>query len=145
MFQILDIPFTAVGFTVTDDAGTIRTASTINPAAVILPEIETFITGGTTPTGIVYPPINPGILAQVLVYVNRWIALGTRTSKISTGNVGDLSQVTNDPKEERQLIREFIRGAIPFWTRYAYLLKQSGDGVSSSPAGGGRTSIPFVR
>ena len=146
LFQILDIPYTTTGYTLTDDLGTLRSSAAITPSSVILPEIEAFITGGTI-HGITYPVMDSGVLAQLLVYINRWIALGTQVTTIEKGMVGTTTQVTNRPQDERALIREYTRNTVPFFTRYAYLKKQMGDGVSShAPGGGGGSgSIMMVR
>lgn len=141
LFEILSIPYTTVGYTLTDDLGTVRSAAAITPSATILPEIEAFFTGGTI-HGITYPPMDAGVLARILYYINEWIAIDIYNTRVVAGGIGEgaISQVTDDPREARQNIREFVRNAVPFLTRYAYLLKQQGDAMSSQGAGGSSMS-----
>jgi len=130
LFEILSIPYTDVGYTLTDDLGTVRSAAAITPSAAILPEIEMFFTGGTI-HGITYSQINVHVLNKIKGYIKRWAELGTRVTKITDGGIDGLTRISMDPKDERGLIREFIRNSVPFYTRYAYMLKQQGDGLSS--------------
>jgi hypothetical protein len=74
--------------------------------------------------------------AQLLVYINRWIALGTTTTTITGGSVCEIQGVTNDPNAERSLLRDKVQKMVPFYKKYQYLAKL---------AGGGGTTIEFIR
>jgi hypothetical protein len=145
LFEVLGIPYTTTGYTLTDDLGSVRSSAAITPAVTILPEIEAFFTGGVI-NGITYLPISVGVLARIRKYLARWNELGTTVTKISDGAISDLTRISDDPKDERAVIREFIRNSVPFYTRYAYLLKQQGDGVSShGEFSGGSSQLEMVR
>ncbi len=143
LFEILSIPYTSTGWTLTDGLGTLRSSASITPAATVLPEIEAFFTGGTV-HGITYPVMDTGVLAYVLTSINRWIDLGSTVTRIVEGGVSDITKITDDPRDERALLREKVRNAVPFLTRYAYLIKEAGDGVSSSSHGGGSSSVEVI-
>jgi hypothetical protein len=143
----LDIPFSGVGFIVTvDNIGVSRNAAYVDPVHVVLNDIEAYIQGGVI-AGVTYPAMYLGILAILNGYLNRWIALGTSTVSIASGSVSqDLTQITSDPKDERALLREYIRNKVPVYTRYAYLQKLAGDGVSSQGVSEhAGTSIQIIR
>src|SRR5258708_867884 len=128
LFEVLDIPFSAKGYTVsTDNFGTTRTALSVNPAAIILQDIEDYL-------GANIPPVNDANwILRLTNYLARWNVLGTTTIKMNQGNVGDMTGVTKEPDAERELIRERVRQMVPFYVRYAWLMKMEGTGGAMVP------------
>jgi hypothetical protein len=122
VFQILDIPYTDNGYTVTDNFGTVRTASTINPSAVIKPEIEAYLAA-----------IGADVYNAIVELLTDWTALGTSTARMEGGQLGDMSGVSSLPNEKRALIRERMRNLVPFYQPYVLLQKQAGQQQSFVP------------
>jgi hypothetical protein len=122
VFLIIDIPWTDSGYTITDGVGTIRTAGTINPSAVIKPEIEAFLDA-----------ISADVYNAIVSLINDWDAMGTNTARMEGGQLGDMSGVTQLPNEKRALIRERMRNLVPFWQSYVLLQKQAGQQQSFVP------------
>jgi hypothetical protein len=161
MFQALDIPFTTTGVTLTDDMGLLRSSAAITPAVAIMPEIEAYITGtanllGPPPgtiNGITYPPMDSETLVELKTYIDRWGELKFDTDEVVLGSVGGgegVTQVDSSPFKDRKLLRESIRGLVPFYTKYAWMMKQAGESFASAGGaakggGGNNASIPMIR
>jgi hypothetical protein len=143
--QSLDIPL-ATGYTLTDGLGTVRSAMTINPSALIWQEIVIFFTGGTTPAGIVYEAMDAGTLAILKTYLDRWLVLGSKTVEMIGGAVDGVTQISMKPSEERRLLSQWIHNLVPFFTKYEFLKKEAGDkaSVQGQAGTGGQKPGVFV-
>lgn len=133
LFEILDIPMTDVGFTVMDEMGSVSRGVSVNPSLVVKGEIETYM---TTPSE--FPPEK---VTRLLKHIAVWDSISLKTNRMVDGSVGELTRVTQDYAETRDLIRQRVRILVPFYDRYAYLKKQSqGPEGFSGRNGGGSTS-----
>ena len=123
LFEILGIPFLAAGegYVVSDNFGTIRTATSINPSAVIRTEVERILASMTAAT-----------VTRLLVYITRWEAIGTQVIRQEAGSVGDVSGVTLDYRDERALIKDRVQNMVPVYKLWEFHQKQqaSGPGIS---------------
>lgn len=119
LFEILGIPFLASGegYVVSDNFGTIRTASTINPSAVIRVDVERILVSMTA-----------AVVVRLVTYITRWEAIGTETMRQEGGSIGDVSGVTLDYRDERALIRERVQNLVPVYKQWEYLQKQQSAG-----------------
>lgn len=128
LFEALGIPMTDKGYTVMDQFGTVRRAMTINPSQVVKGEIEAYLNDITEFTAAKQ--------TRCLKYLSQWDQLELVSVRMLNGSVGDLTNITQDVREQRDLIRERIRVLVPFYDRYT-MLKKLSEGPESQGIGSG--------
>jgi hypothetical protein len=123
LFEILEIPFvpTGQGYLVSDGFGTIRSATTINPSALIRTDVETLLAA-----------MSAEAVTRLVAYITRWEAIGTKTMRQEGGSIGDVSGVTLDYREERAMIRERVKNLVPVYRQWEIYQRnqQAGPGIS---------------
>jgi hypothetical protein len=66
---------------------------------------------------------DPATEAALKVYLDRWIALGTDTTVMESGTVGNVSGLSYNPTMERQTIKELVGHMVPFYRRPEEILR----------------------
>lgn len=69
---------------------------------------------------------------ELKTMLDRWTALGTQTTRIDAGSVGDIQGVTFDFDRERVLISERVKIIVPFYRRHEEIerIRQSNPIIS---------------
>jgi hypothetical protein len=119
LFEALDIPMTDTGYTIMDQLGTVRRGLTVNPSQVVKGEIETYLNNASE--------CPPEKITRIVKYLTQWDSLTLLTQRIINGNVGDITNVTQDYREAREIVRQRLRVLVPFYDRYT-LLKKLAEG-----------------
>lgn len=118
LFEVLEVPYA----TVSNDllAGGLAaqphemTGSARSAKTMILAHVESAICG------------DADIQAVLEVLLDRWIAMGTDASSLEGGSFGNVSGVTDNPDDERAVIRRKVLVQVPFWRHHQELLHLSG-------------------
>ena len=62
-------------------------------------------------------------------YIDRWEAIGTRTSTVDAGSIGATSGVTIGPNDERALLQRRVKNLVPvrhYWENVQQSAQESG-------------------
>jgi hypothetical protein len=125
LFEILEVPFCAIHGQVSEN-GLYSTEQEADASWAAKNAIETHISGVIE--------VDASLETALKVYVDRWIALGTKTIRIDGGSVGNVSGVIQGPQEERQLIMQRVVVLVPFYRSHLQMMDQ-----------GQSVNIPSVR
>lgn len=127
LFQILDCPYVdgsnVPGYTVIDGMGSVGSTVTLSGStqAQAASLINTWVTN-----------LSSAALTQLQVYLDRWIAMGTKTTRIEGGQVDDIGSVTKDYREEEEKIRSLVKVIVPFYKFHEVLERRAemGSGMN---------------
>lgn len=130
LFEILEIPYYSGFFTTDGMAALAKQTSLSGTATSAYTQLNTFLDSLTSLNGE----------TELIAYITRWIAIGTKTSKMDAGNVGNLTGLTFDYDHERKLIRDRVKYIVPFYPWAEVLARQTTGG-----SGGDSISIGVMR
>jgi len=108
LFEVLEVPYNE-GYYSMNGMGTLSSDSDVSgTASNAKTEIETYLDTLDSDSGE----------TELTAYINRWIAIGTKTPKIEGGSVGDVNGITFDYDHERSVIERRIRTIVPFYKHH---------------------------
>jgi len=105
LFEVLEVPFaTSVGDLSIDDdhlLAQVRQVTEANKAAKTV--IQSW-----------HQSLTSEVEAQLVIYLNQWIALGVDMTVIDQGSIGSIAGVSDSPAVEREEIRRRVLTICPF-------------------------------
>ena len=132
LFQILEVPLSSSYYT-TDGMGSLSVQFTTPGATTgqANANIDSFLTNIDNATNGNPPGLGAGTSAILAVDLDRWNTLGSSVTKIESGGIGDINGASDDPKDERALIKERVKYIVPFYRWHEVLEKRNASGGNS--------------
>lgn len=131
--EILHTPYSTSFYTI-DGLGTLASQTTIadSTAVAVKPALLAWL-----------DTLDANTETRLIVYLTRWNTIGTTTTNISGGSVGEVNGVSLDYEKERELIRDRVLGMVPFFVQRDIEKRSSGNPGAGVASGGG--SVPLIR
>jgi hypothetical protein len=109
LFEVLEVPY-AVAHRVVSPDGLLQTERTANNEWSAKVAIETHISDVIE--------VDAALETALKVYLDRWIALGTKVLRIEGGGAGNVSGMVLDPREERDFLKTRVVILVPFYRHH---------------------------
>lgn len=124
LFQILEVPYSVQASVVKPSELAVATLDVTDDPNAAKTVILAYVVALVTDTDV---------QTVLVALLNRWIALGTDTTTVVSGQIGDISGVTADPNNERLEIRRQTLVLVPFWHYHEELERSSRAGNTIIP------------
>lgn len=106
LFQVLEVPYATQASVVNNGELSVATTDVTGDTNAAKTVITTYVNALIA---------DVDVAAVLTTLLDRWVALGTDTTTVSGGQVGEISGVTVDPAAERLEIRRQTLVLVPFW------------------------------
>jgi hypothetical protein len=122
LFEALEVPY-STSYNTLSGVATLSAQTDVSGAsqAAAKTSIENYLAAATAADGE----------NELITYLDRWIAIGTKVANVQGGSVGDLQGVTMNYEDEKRVLRERIKILVPYYKHHEVLAKQMGvTGIS---------------
>lgn len=139
LFEILETPY-ADGFYSMDGMGTLAVSNEISSSTQgqAKTEILAWVLANIEGTA--------GLLTVLNARLDRWIAIDTKVGRMEGGAAGEVTGLTLNYTEERELIKAKVKNMVPFFKHHEVLARRMGSANGNSgPGAGGVGSFTMIR
>lgn len=113
LFEILEVPMFTTTYKVVVDKMIVEPHNVAGSPLSAVDLIDAHLTAN------IYT--SAGILAVLEALLDEWIDLGTDTSVVDQGSVGNVQGITDSIPMQREEIRRKVLVIVPFWRQHAEL------------------------
>lgn len=113
LFEVLEVPYAATHRLVSEN-GLLQTEQTADATWAAKSAIDSHITNVIE--------ADASLETALKVYLDRWIALGTKVLRIEGGSAGNVSGMVMDPREERADLQRRVVILVPFYRHHLQML-----------------------